>query len=404
MKIAVIGGGAAGYFAAITAAQADPTAKVCIFEASPKPLAKVKISGGGRCNVTHGCFDTKNFVRNYPRGANELRGAFDQFQAADTVRWFESRGVALKREADGRMFPVTDSSQTIIDCLEKTALQLGITLETKCRIVSVDNNGGSFSLSTSGTQVEHSIDRVVLAPGGGKIGHKIAQVLGHTIVPAVPSLFTFNIDDYRIRDLSGLSVHDSCLKLSCGSSEFNAEGALLITHWGLSGPAVLKLSAWAARELFENNYHAQLTVNWVGRTTQLVGEELRELRSNNPKKKPRSTSLEGVPKRLWLKLLEVVQIPEERSWAEVGNKTLEHLQNELTAGSFEISGKGIFKEEFVTCGGVELSEVDFTTMESRLVPGLFLAGEILNIDGLTGGFNFQSAWTTGYLAGKGATR
>ncbi len=403
MKIAVIGGGAAGFFAAIKAAQELPSAEVCIFEANAKPLAKVRISGGGRCNVTHGCFDVEKFVSHYPRGARELRAAFHRFQAADTVEWFESRGVRLKRESDGRMFPISDSSQTIIDCLVNEARKLGVQIQARNKVSAVKHVGESFSLNIADKPTEIGFNRVVLTPGGAKAGHRIVQELGHKIVSPVPSLFTFGIDDSRLQGLSGLSTDNASLALCCGGKTFEAEGPLLVTHWGLSGPAVLRLSAWAARELFESNYHAKLTVNWLGKSKREIWEDLVLVRDSSPKKKPRNTAAQGVAKRLWHRLLEAVQISEEKRWAEVGNKTLKQLQNELAAGTFQVSAKGAFKEEFVTCGGVDLSEVDFATMESKVVPGLHLAGEILDIDGLTGGFNFQSAWTTGYLAGEGVS-
>ena len=338
MIIAIIGGGAAGFFAALAAKRANPDAEVFILERSNKPLSKVRISGGGRCNVTHACFDPRLLVTNYPRGSKELLGPFHHFGPTDTIEWFARRKVRLKTEKDGRMFPVTDSSQTIIDCFYKEAEKLGVKIRTGAKVRAVEKG---FTIDVSPHPPLHA-DKVILATGSAKQGWEFARSFGHTLVEPVPSLFTLNVPDFPLAHLAGISA-EATLKLD----RFKETGPLLITHWGLSGPVALKISAFAARYLAEKNYEATLTIQWG----------------------------EGLPRRLRQTL------GEER-----------HSQ-------FQIRGKTTNKAEFVTAGGIELSEVNFKTMESKLCPGLYFCGEILNIDGITGGFNFQNAWTTGFLAG-----
>ncbi|MBC6432497.1 NAD(P)/FAD-dependent oxidoreductase [Nostoc sp. HG1] len=400
LRIVVIGGGAAGFFGAIACAKANPDAQVTLLEASRQPLAKVLISGGGRCNVTHACFLPEELVQNYPRGAKALRGALTRFGPQDTVDWFAAGGVYLKTEADGRMFPVTNSSETIVESLIKAVATSGVKLRIGTHVTSVTATDGGFDiLLKSGDPIK--CDRLLLATGSSLVGYKIVKELGHQIEPPVPSLFTFNIADPQLRALAGVSVNSAQLRLSGGGkSQLQQTGPLLITHWGLSGPAVLKLSAWGARVLHQSRYQATLLINWL---PQLQQEQVREkvLAVKDEWGKKAIALHRGVdlPHRLWQYIIARAGITTEDRWAEISSKTLNQLLQELTQGQYLISGKGAFKEEFVTCGGVNLKEVNFKTMESRLVPGLYFAGEILDIDGVTGGFNFQSAWTTGYLAG-----
>ncbi|KYC42572.1 flavoprotein [Scytonema hofmannii PCC 7110] len=401
LKVVVIGGGAAGFFGAIAAAQANPKAQVTLLEASRHPLNKVLISGGGRCNVTHACFEPSGLVQNYPRGGKALLGAFTRFQAKDTVAWFANRGVPLKTEADGRMFPITDSSETIAHCLMKTAKAAGVELRIGLAVVSVNATGDRFIVTLKSEEILEC-DRLLLATGSNPVGYRLASYLGHTVESPVPSLFTFNIRDENFRELAGVSVESVRLTLTVPDKpRIEQVGPLLITHWGLSGPAVLKLSAWGARTLHSNNYKATLHINWL---PHFKAEEVRQkiLAVKNEWGKRAMSLHRGVdlPHRLWQYIISRIGIAPESRWAELPSKTLNLLVQELTQGQFFIDGKGVFKEEFVTCGGVNLKEVNFKTMESRLVPGLYFAGEILDIDGITGGFNFQSAWTTGYLAGQ----
>lgn len=401
-SLITIGGGAAGVFAAITAAEQDPDLDITILERGRKPLAKVLISGGGRCNVTHACFEPSELIHFYPRGAKELQGPFTRFQPADTIAWFEQRGVPLKTEPDGRVFPTTDRSQTIVDCLLGEAKKLGIRIRTGCSVQSVEKTRSGFHVTGNGLD-GITTRTALLAPGGNASPlYESARKLGHTIQPPVPSLFTFNVRDPRLKGLAGISVDPCMLTLHTPEETFQASGPLLITHWGLSGPAVLKLSAWAARRLAESGYRAELEVDWLPDLSQeQVFQRLLEMKDRRPRSSLHAHEPFGrIPARLWRRMCTHAGAPEDRPLAETGNTALRRLAGVLSAGRFQVSGKGVFKEEFVTCGGVTLSEVDFKTMESRVQPGLYFAGEMLDIDGLTGGFNFQSAWTTGYLAGR----
>lgn len=398
--VVIAGGGAAGFFAAIRCAELHPGLRVLILERASQTLGKVLISGGGRCNVTHACFDPARLVSYYPRGGNELRGAFSRFQAADTVEWFESRGVKLKTEADGRMFPVTDSSETVAECLREAAKKGGVQVHVGSHLVGVERNlqnGFRLEVRSAGKVISLLTKRLLVATGGDRKTMALVQSLGHSVEEPVPSLFTFNVRDPRIAGLAGISVEDVILKMEAVVQR----GPLLIAHWGLSGPAVLRVSAWGAREFHERNYHARLVVNWLGDYS--FDQALRILQKNKDwpenarKKVSNQQAFTQVPARLWKQL---VHFAGEKNWADISKAELRRLAVELTAGEFTIEGKGQFKEEFVTCGGVRLSEVNFKTMQSRIVPNLFFAGEVLNIDGLTGGFNFQSAWTTGWLAGS----
>lgn len=402
LKIVVVGGGAAGFFGAIACAEANPQAEVTLIEASRQPLAKVLISGGGRCNVTHACFEPETLVQNYPRGAKALLGAFTRFQPQDTVAWFVAHGVKLKTEADGRMFPITDNSETIVECLIKTAAKAGVKLLLGTPVVSINrplNQQFEIILKSGEKQI---CDRLLLATGSSFIGYKIAQELGHHIETPVPSLFTFNIRDPKFQALAGISVNPAQLKFFVGGKpQLEQTGSLLITHWGLSGPAVLKLSAWGARILHENHYQGKLLINWLPNLhPEEVGLKILAVKAEWGKRQIALHRGVDLPHRLWQYIIDRIGVSKEDRWAELSHKTLNQLVKEISQAEYTLTGKGVFKEEFVTCGGVKLKEINFQKMESRLVPGLYFAGEILDIDGVTGGFNFQSAWTTAYLAGQ----
>lgn len=401
----VVGGGAAGIFAAIAAARAHRHAQVIVFEATGELLDKVRISGGGRCNVTHHCFDPAELVKGYPRGYRELRGPFTRFQPKDTVAWFKKRGVQLKAEADGRMFPVTDDSGTIVNCLTTSTIEAGVQLRLNARVKGIaategGDNSRRFQVELHDGTSER-FDRVLIATGSSPQGYRFAQGLGHTIVPTVPSLFTFKITDPRIQELAGVSFEKVRLSLlSEGKHPLEQTGPMLITHWGLSGPAVLKLSAWGARELHEQKYRAALQVNFLPSVSRdQVYTELAAFKEAHGRRRVSSESRFGLPKRYWEKIVQAAGIPDDNLWATLSREAMTVVTRELTEARFAIRGKGIFKDEFVSCGGVDLREVDFRTMESKHCPGLFFAGEVLDIDGITGGYNFQAAWTTGWIAG-----
>lgn len=399
VNIVVIGGGAAGFWGAIACAEAHPQARVTILEASGQLLSKVRISGGGRCNVTHACFEPTQLVGNYPRGSKALRGAFSRFQPQDTVRWFQSHGVSLKTEADGRMFPKTNDSETIIACLQRTAKTLGIQVRTGVSVTHIHHEAQFTIQCKSGEKLR--CDRILLATGSHPLGYRLAQQLGHTLVSPVPSLFTFKIKDARLQDLAGIAVAPVQLRLTVGDQKFDQRGPLLVTHWGLSGPAVLKLSAWGARAFHQSRYQGELTVNWVPHHSY---EDLRQLlgktRTAVAKRAIANHCPVKLPQRLWQKLITAAGIAPQQRWANVSKQQLRSLLQELTQGKFQILGKGVFKDEFVTCGGVDLKQINFKTMESRCCPGLHFAGEVIDIDGITGGFNFQNAWTTAWLAAQ----
>ncbi|GAB4540683.1 MAG: NAD(P)/FAD-dependent oxidoreductase [Anaerolineales bacterium] len=400
--VIIIGGGAAGFFAAIRCAGVNPKLRVLILEKSSQTLGKVLISGGGRCNVTHACFEPEQLAQFYPRGGSELRGAFERFQPQDTAHWFERHGVKLKIEADGRMFPTSDSSETVAACLRGAAEALGARVFLRANVLGVEKSPqGGFRLTGRMAAQDFRLraKRIIFATGGDAPSRKLIQTLGHSIVEPVPSLFTFNIQDQRIAGLAGVAVKRVTLKME----NIAAQGALLITHWGMSGPAVLKCSAWGARVLFEKKYRARLQVNWLDELTQEKALEAltrnKEWKDNARKKVLASPAFSQISIRLWKQLLAWLG---DKNWADVSKADLRRMAQELTAGEFEISGKGQFKDEFVICGGVNLKEVNFKTMQSRLTEGVFFAGEALDIDGLTGGFNLQAAWTTGWLAGGAA--
>lgn len=401
----VAGGGAAGYFAAIRAAEMG--ADVTLLEATGTPLQKVRISGGGRCNVTHACFEPEKLVENYPRGAKELRGVFARFQPRDTVRWFEERGVPLKTEPDGRMFPTTDDSETIVACLVREAEKAGVHVRTHARPQRLLPAGDRWLVALrDGSTVE--VDRVLLATGSNPEGHALARAAGHTVVPPVPALFSFVVPDPRIEGLAGVSVPRvrASLEVAGLKRPVVREGALLVTHQGLSAYAVLRTSSWAARELAEAKYHATLMVDLVPDATE---EDLRRGADDQRRHHPTGRIgthgfAPGVPRRLWERLVAAAGVDPDTIWTEVPRAGLNKLVSELKRGRYAVAGKGDFREEIVTCGGVSRKEVDWTTMESRVAPGLHFAGEILDVDGLTGGFNFQNAWSTGWIAGTAMAR
>jgi hypothetical protein len=398
MDIVIIGGGAAGFFAAIAAAEAHPTARVSILERGNAVLQKVKVSGGGRCNVTHDCFDARELVRHYPRGSRELLGPFMRFGPKETVQWFEQRGVRLKTESDGRMFPTTDDSQTIITCLWNAAKRAGVTIRTGARVEGLEPAGGKWRVRLA-QQETLTADRLLVATGSSEAMWQLLAGLGHTIVEPVPSLFTFNVKDPRLRDLAGVSVPQADVQVE--GTKLTAQGPLLVTHWGLSGPAILRLSAWGARDLAKMSYRFSIKVNWLGQlSTADVQADLNRLKQEHARKQILANPQFGLPQRLWERLATAAGAAVELRWADAGKPVLQRLATELTAGAFAINGKSTFKEEFVTAGGVDLKEVNFKTFESKLHPGLYFAGEVLDVDAITGGFNFQAAWTGGWIVGS----
>ncbi|WP_324720863.1 NAD(P)/FAD-dependent oxidoreductase [Salinimicrobium sp. HB62] len=394
----IIGGGAAGFFTAINAAEMAPKARICILERGKDVLNKVRISGGGRCNVTHAEFLPKELTRNYPRGEKELRGPFHSFMTGDTIEWFEKRGVPLKIEEDGRMFPESNSSETIIDLFLEESKRLKIELFTKRAVQGLQQKNELWEISTS--RENFTAKKVLVATGSNPKMWNLLQDLGHSIVPGVPSLFTFNITDKRIKDLPGVATN-AVVRLK--KVKLETSGPLLITHWGMSGPAILKLSAWSARELSDKK-NFEIEVNWLPEySPEDVEEELRLQKGEKAKQFVHKRSLFELPKRLWQSLLQASGIDAGARWADLNRQQLESLKKELTCGTFQVHGKSTFKEEFVTAGGVELKEVNFKTFESKVCKNLFLAGEVLNIDAITGGFNFQNAWTGGFLAAQAMT-
>ena len=411
LHIVVIGGGAAGFFGAITAAETFPDATVTILEKSRNLLGKVRISGGGRCNVTHACFDNRQLVKHYPRGEKHLRTLLDDFDASATVRWFESRGIALKTEPDGRMFPTTNSSDTIVDCLLTTARRLGIQIRTSCGVTALTRNpSGQWLIQTLDGETINA-DRALVATGGYPQLPAYGWLPGQTepLQSPVPSLFTFNVPDSPLLALAGVSVPDASVQVvgesvpgkSASTPRQEQRGPLLVTHWGFSGPAVLRLSAWAARELADKQYQFTLRINWVPTLNESgVRNQFQEFRQQNGRKLVASQNSFGIPARLWQALVQEAGIPETQRWADLPGKPANQLMSSLTNSRFQVTGKSTFKDEFVTCGGIALNGLNPQTLESSAQPGLYFAGEVLDVDGITGGFNFQNAWTTGYVAGK----
>jgi predicted Rossmann fold flavoprotein len=404
-ELIVIGGGAAGFFCAVNAARMNPQLKVILIEKTNKLLSKVKVSGGGRCNVTHACFDMAEMSRKYPRGGHFVKKTFHQFFTTDTIKWFEERGVKLKAEGDGRMFPVSDSSQTIIDCLLQEAGKYGVEIKMMSEVrslipITIGTERNRFKVELSDLELLDS-DFVCIACGGYPKSSMFEWIkeLGHTIEDPVPSLFTFNMPGNPITKLMGVSVQKARVKIA--GTKLDEEGPLLITHWGMSGPVILRLSAWGARELKEKNWEFVITVNWLLEfNEESLRKRFQQLRIEMAVQKTGSKNPFALPQRLWEFLLDHSGVNKEKRWADLPAKEQNKLIRNLCAFECSVKGKTTFKEEFVTAGGIKLNEVDANTMMSKKIPNLFFAGEILNVDGITGGFNFQHAWTSGYIAGK----
>ena len=393
----IIGGGAAGFFTAINAKEMNPKLDITILEKGKEVLQKVKISGGGRCNVTHACFEPKELVQFYPRGEKELLGPFHQFMTGDTFEWFENNGIPLKIEKDNRVFPESNSSQTIIDCFLNKTRHLGISVLKNHGVTTIQKQANSWLVTTK--EQQFVCDAVVMAAGSSKKVWELSKALRHSIISPVPSLFTFNIKDPRIKDLLGISVPNATVQLE--DTNLEASGPLLITHWGMSGPAILKLSAFGARVLAKKNYEYKVQVDWLSRPTHKIVNVLLNLKKKHSKKQVIVRSpFEEIPKRLWERFVLASKIKTTFNWADVSHHQIEALANQLTKSVFTAKGKSTFKEEFVTAGGVDLKEINFKNFESKLQKNLFFVGEVLNIDAVTGGFNFQNAWTGGWLCAK----
>jgi predicted Rossmann fold flavoprotein len=403
-RFIVIGGGAAGFFGAITCAEANEYAKITILERGKEVLQKVKISGGGRCNLAHDCFDARELIKNYPRGSKALLGPFHRFGTQQTLDWFERHGVDTHTEMDGRIFPVTNDSETILECLEGAAYRLGIEVRTSTRVEYIlppDTQNDTFRVVLADDEILEA-EAVLVAAGSSPAVWQWLYDLGHTIIKPVPSLFTFNIRDPRLTGLSGISVADAEVKI-VGEKSLQAKGALLITHWGLSAPSILRLSAWGARRLHELNYQFDIAINWAGGYSQKdILAHLHELKIETPKRQINNYQQFDLPSRLWQRLVAAAKIAETQTWANCTKVEMQALAEQIGNTIMSVKGKSTFKEEFVTAGGVSLDEVDFSRFESRLHKNLFLAGEILDIDAITGGFNFQAAWTGGFHAGTAA--
>lgn len=397
--IIIVGGGAAGFFTAINSVEKNPKLKVAILERGKEVLSKVRVSGGGRCNVTHACFEPNELVKFYPRGEKELRGPFHQFCSGDTIEWFSNHGVELKIEDDGRMFPVSNSSQTIIDCFLQAAQKLGIKVLTGQSVQSIFKKDAFWKVETQSET--YIAEKLILATGSNPKIWEMLQNFGHAIVTPVPSLFTFNIKDTRIKELPGVAANVS---VKVKDTKLTSTGPLLITHWGMSGPAILKLSAWGARILHDKNYQFTIFVNWLNDVdAEDAGKILKDLKQEQAKKAVSKKSPFDFPNRLWESLVLASGIEAETKWADVSKIQLQNLVNQLTNSSFQVNGKSTFKEEFVTAGGIDLKEINFKTMESKLHENLYFAGEIVNIDAITGGFNFQNAWTSGFIVAEAIT-
>lgn len=397
--IIVVGGGAAGFFSAINIVERNPKLKVAILERGKEVLSKVRVSGGGRCNVTHACFEPNELVKFYPRGEKELRGPFHQFCSGDTIAWFEEHGVELKIEDDGRLFPVSNSSQTIIDCFINASQKLGIAILTGQSVQSIFKSENCWKIET---QTENYLaEKLLLATGSNPKIWDLIHTFGHAIVSPVPSLFTFNCKDARIKELPGIATPVS---IKVKDTKLSATGPLLITHWGMSGPAILKLSAWGARILHDKNYQFTIEINWLNDIdTEEAEILLKEIKQEHAKKTVAKKSPFTLQNRLWESLVVASDIRAETKWADLSKVQLQKLASQLTKGLFQINGKSTFKEEFVTAGGIDLKEIHFKSMESKLHPNLYFAGEIVNIDAITGGFNFQNAWTSGFIVANSIT-
>ena len=398
--VIIVGGGAAGFFAAINIAGQNPNIKIAILERGKEGLQKVKVSGGGRCNVTHAEFIPQELVLNYPRGEKELLGPFHQFMTGDTMEWFEKRGIQLKIEEDGRMFPVTDSSQTIINCFLKEAQKQKVEILYNHSVNAIDKLNHIWKLSTS--KGEFNTKKLVIATGSNTNVWKLLENLGHTISKPVPSLFTFNIKDERIKDIPGVVAQNVEVKVL--GTDLVSEGPLLITHWGMSAPSILKLSAYGALELATRNYKFQIEINFIRQSFEVCLDHLKNLKQDLSKKTVFKSVQFDLPKRLWQQLVLASEMDNETRWADLNKQQLEKLAEQLTRATFNVDGKSTFKEEFVTAGGVDLKEINFKTFESKLYPNLYFAGEVINVDAITGGFNFQNAWTSAYIVSKSISK
>lgn len=400
MKLLVIGGGAAGFFCAVNAARLAPTLEVVLVEKSSKLLSKVRVSGGGRCNLTHACFEISEMSKRYPRGSNFVKKSFHRFFTTDTIEWFRERGVESKKEEDGRMFPVTDSSQSVIDCLLREANKYRIEILMNREVKEINKVNNKWRIEF-GNGSEMNADFVCIACGGFPKASMFNWITdtGHTIEEPVPSLFTFNMPGNSITSLMGVAVNDAIVKVS--GTKLQERGPVLITHWGLSGPAILKLSAWGARDLKDRNYEFKILINWLPEYHEnSIRDKLLEIKETNRLQFIHSRNFIGLPQRLWQYLCARAEMSEQQKWADLPSVKLNRLCKILCADEMEVNGKTTFKEEFVTAGGIKLNEVNVQTMESKIHPGLFFAGEILDVDGITGGYNFQHAWTSGYIAAE----
>lgn len=395
-KLVVIGGGAAGFFGAIKAAESNPNLAITILEQGNDILGKVRISGGGRCNVTNACLEPSELVKFYPRGEKELLAPFMQFNCQHTMQWFEQRNVKLKTEADGRIFPISNRSQTIIDCLYNTAIENNITIIKQAKVFTIQKED-SFIISYNKNE-ELTADYLLVTSGSSQLIWQLLENLGHTIVKPVPSLFTFNSKAEILKGLEGIVLKDTIVKIN--QEKITQSGAILITHTGLSGPAILKLSAFAAHALFDCNYQFQLLINWINETNQDCLEFFKQQKTIHHKKQLKNFNIYELPNRFWLKVLEVNKINIEKIAADLSKQEIQQIATTLTQTIIEVFSKNTNKEEFVTAGGVHLKEIHFKTMESKKIPNLYFAGEVMNIDAVTGGFNFQAAWTTSYIAGS----
>lgn len=401
MKIGIIGGGAAGFFAAIHAKMNHPESEVILLEKSQKLLSKVKVSGGGRCNITNGCTSITELSKAYPRGEKKLKQAFSEFNTKHTMKWFESRGIALTIQDDNCVFPVSQDSQTIIDCFLDECKNLGIQIEIGRVVQELVPENDKITLKFRGNELEYQFDKVIVATGGSPKREGLAwlEKLGHKIEQPVPSLFTFNMPSEEITKLMGIVVEETMTSVQ--GTKLKSDGPLLITHWGMSGPSILKLSAFGARALEQKNYSFNIQVNWVNiQSYEEVAQELKSLSEKNLNKQLQNFRAYLLPERLWLYLLEKLELPLDKKWGDLGKKGINKLANILTNDIYQVNGKTTFKEEFVTCGGISLDSINFKTMESKAVPNLYFAGEVMDVDGITGGYNFQAAWTTAYIAGK----
>lgn len=401
-RLLVIGGGAAGFFAAINAKEKNPNLEVIIFEGSRTGLTKVRISGGGRCNVTHSCFEIDRLLKNYPRGQKELNGPLHRFQPKDTIRWFNQRGIELKTETDGRVFPSTDQSQTIINCFLNEVTRVGVKVDYENRVTDIKKENSQFTVrgASKHQQWEEKFDFVLIATGSHPSGFRLAQNLGHSITPLVPSLFTFHISDSELNKLTGISVPDAEVGVNVGAKNIFYRGPLLIVHWGISGPAVLKLSAFVARELHASNYRCSVIIRFLLQSEEEVFHLILKQKEKNSSSKIINRPGIDLPSRLVELLIKRAEIDLNCRWADLSKEKARRLAKLSTCFETEMTGKSTYKNEFVTCGGVSLTEINFKTMESKICAGLYFAGEVLDIDGITGGFNFQNAWTGAWLVSE----